>query len=217
MLITFSGLDGAGKSTLIALLRQRLELDGRSVRVLTMYDHVGLYAAVRAVRDRLAGHGAPASTDTDRLGGDLLPGRPASLGLKMLRHPGIKRIVYVFDLLLFVGYRLLLERCLGRVLILDRYFYDSLADVADGRRWVFVKAFLRLLPRPDVAVFVDVPAEVAFARKQEYPLDYLRERRRKYVKIFEWLDQPLIIANVDAQKAADRVYEASMKRSGMAR
>lgn len=135
----------------------------------------------------------------------------------MLRHPGIKRIVYVFDLLLFVGYRLLLERCLGRVLILDRYFYDSLADVADGRRWVFVKAFLRLLPRPDVAVFVDVPAEVAFARKQEYPLDYLRERRRKYVKIFEWLDQPLIIANVDAQKAADRVYEASMKRSGMAR
>ena len=62
MLITFSGLDGAGKSTLIAWLKESLERGNRRVAVFHMNDHVGAYAYLRAVRDRLFG-GPPEDQD----------------------------------------------------------------------------------------------------------------------------------------------------------
>ena len=53
MLITFSGLDGAGKSTLIEWLKTALEEQDRQVAIFHLNDHVGLYAYARFVRDRL--------------------------------------------------------------------------------------------------------------------------------------------------------------------
>src|SRR5918997_7233073 len=55
MLITFSGLDGAGKSTLIERLRKKLEAQDRRGPVFHMYRHVGLYACARFLLSRLAG------------------------------------------------------------------------------------------------------------------------------------------------------------------
>ena len=51
MLITFSGLDGAGKSTLIEWLRVALEAQRHRVAVLHLEHNVGVYATVRRVRD----------------------------------------------------------------------------------------------------------------------------------------------------------------------
>ncbi|HEU5262475.1 MAG TPA: hypothetical protein VFU41_13745, partial [Gemmatimonadales bacterium] len=53
MLITVSGLDGAGKSTLIGGLRAALERHGHTVAVLHMNDDVGVYAYARRARDGL--------------------------------------------------------------------------------------------------------------------------------------------------------------------
>src|SRR5256885_7207293 len=61
MLITFSGLDGAGKSTLIEWLRVALEAQRHRVAVLHLEHNVGVYATVRRVRAgvaRLAPRGA---------------------------------------------------------------------------------------------------------------------------------------------------------------
>ncbi len=55
MLITFSGLDGAGKSTLIEFVSATLEGERRTVCVLHLNDDVGIYAFVRGLRDRLRG------------------------------------------------------------------------------------------------------------------------------------------------------------------
>ena len=49
--VTFSGLDGAGKSTLIGSLKVALESKGLTVRVLTMYDDLSFYAWLRFFRD----------------------------------------------------------------------------------------------------------------------------------------------------------------------
>src|SRR3989440_5359196 len=59
MLITFSGLDGAGKSTLVRWLQQTLERQNRRVGVFHMNDHVGVYAYLRRLRDRLGGAPPP--------------------------------------------------------------------------------------------------------------------------------------------------------------
>ena len=51
LVITFSGLDGAGKSTLIDWLEGELERRHRPVTVLRMADGVGVYAGLRVARD----------------------------------------------------------------------------------------------------------------------------------------------------------------------
>src|SRR2546421_5755999 len=59
MLITFSGLDGAGKSTLVRWLQQTLEREQRRVVVFHMNDHVGVYAYLRRLREQVSGAPPP--------------------------------------------------------------------------------------------------------------------------------------------------------------
>src|SRR5213082_4253239 len=131
MLITFSGLDGAGKSTLVRWLQQTLERQHRRVVVFHMNDHVGVYAYLRRLRNQLGG--APPRNGG---AGALRRVRDALLWGRVLR-----RVIYPLDLLLFLVYRLYHESIRRRVVIMDRYFYDTLVDIADGRHW----GVLRLL------------------------------------------------------------------------
>ena len=217
MLITFSGLDGAGKSTLISYVEELLvELEVKST-VLTMYDHVGLYATIRRLRDTI-------SAATDTASDDGLPAenrrsrhrRGIGHGIvAVVRSRLAKQFVYVIDLLCFLLFRFYTEVVRRRVLILDRYFYDSLADIAKGPlSWIYIRGFLWFTPRPQLALFIDVPAEIAFARKGEYTVEYLRKRRDTYVKIF-LLDrgQVVMLENDDIDTTRARLRELILDRA----
>jgi len=129
-----------------------------------------------------------------------------------VRSPGVKRVVYVADLAVLLACRLVVEGVRRRVLVMDRYFYDSLADVADGRRWAYVRGFLRILPTPDVPVFVDVSPEQAFGRKGEYSIAYLARRRALYRSIFDRVERCLVLKNDDLDLAFRELEEAVMQR-----
>lgn len=233
MLITFSGLDGAGKTTLINMLKGTLEERGCRVVIHTMYDDVSFYSLLRTFRDRaraLLGMGAPngalpmpmtaptvsrpenprdpklAVTDKKSAAGRVL--------YRMVRSRALKRLVLLMDVACLWGYRCVEEKMRGRVLITDRYLYDSLADVADldNRRWGFIRWFLRLVPTPDAPIFVDTPAEQAFARKPEYPLDYLQWRQGAYQRIFQWVHRPIILVNTDLAQTRVHVVTAVFER-----
>ena len=193
MLITFSGLDGAGKSTLIDWLRTRLEAQGHRVAVFHMNDHVGLYAYLRAARDRTVGDSTVRPADTGaRVKPVLRRVRNAIVWNKPLR-----RWIYLLDLGVFFCYRLILEQARDRVLIMDRYFYDTLVDVSDGRRWFWVRLLERLTPTPTVPVFLDIGPEESFRRKGEYSVDYLRRRYHAYRQVFEWVPSVVHVVNDD--------------------
>lgn len=193
MLITFSGLDGAGKSTLIEHLKTSLEQRGRSVTVFHNNDHVGVYAYVRAVRDRLVGPPQPNGQGAKRsgaLGAALKQIRKAILWNKPLR-----RLIYPVDLAAFLFYRLYFEKIRKHVLIMDRYFYDTLVDVADGRHWGWLRLLERLTPTPDMPVFLDITPEESFARKGEYSVPYLQRRATAYRKVFPWVRSAVMLEN----------------------
>jgi len=194
MLITFSGLDGAGKSTLVRWLQQTLEGQNRRVVVFHMNDHVGVYAYLRLLRNQLGG--APPRNGA----GALHRVRNALLWGKLLR-----RMIYPLDLLLFLAYRLYHEFIRRRVVIMDRYFYDTLVDVADGRHWGVLRLLQRLTPTPDVAVLLDVGPEESFARKRDYPVDYLRDRWLAYRTVFPWVRGALVVKNDDLHAAQQTV------------
>jgi thymidylate kinase len=73
----------------------------------------------------------------------------------------------------------------GRVVICDRYTLDSLVHVStrfgEARSWRFERALVRALsPRPLKAYFLDVPAEIAWSRKQEDDPAWLERLAERY-------------------------------------
>jgi hypothetical protein len=197
MLITFSGLDGAGKSTLVRALRQTLEGQNRPVAVFHMNDDVGVYAWLRQLRDRVGGTARQHGDRPRHATGKGMPTALRRLRDAVLWGKTLRRVIYPIDLILFLGYRLYHEGLRGRVLIMDRYFYDTLVDVADGRHWGLLRLFERLTPTPDLAVLLDVGPEESYARKADYPVDYLRQRWLAYHTVFRWVRGALIIRNDD--------------------
>ena len=216
MLITFSGLDGAGKTTLIDSLKAVLEKQNYRVTALTMYGQVSLYGIIRLFRDRVTGtlrRSAPKklrrhqiSANSDFLSNEAIQyGRLQKLIVNIFRRNAIKRCVFVLDLFILLIFRLYLEKLKKHIFILDRYFYDFLADVADGRRWLYIRAFLLVAPTPDIAIFVDVSPDNAFSRKGEYSVEHLAKRRTIYIKIFQWVHNIVFIPNDDLEQTQRRI------------
>lgn len=213
-MITFSGLDGSGKSSVIAWLRAVLEARGQAVTVLHMNDDVGVYALVRGARDRVkrwlrrpvsgpVPPGVPDQRAVRRAGPpagrsrirDLI----GQLRYTLIWNKPVRRGLYLVDLLLFQAQRLWVERLRGHLLIMDRYFYDTLVDLSDGDRAGWTRWLHRLTPTPALPVLLDVTPEDSFARKGEYSIAYLRRRWTAYHDVFSRIDSAVIILNQDLE------------------
>jgi thymidylate kinase len=74
----------------------------------------------------------------------------------------------------------------GRLVIYDRYVYEAglppKPPLLAAKR-VYFGALARLMPRPDAAVVLDVPGDIAYQRKQENPPDELESERRGYAAL----------------------------------
>jgi thymidylate kinase len=217
VLITFSGLDGAGKSTLIDWLRATLESENRSVTVFHMNDHVGVHAYLRQLRDFVTGNAKKlepvAANGWEDLGARQSSASPVSvkrlvrqLRYRLVWNKTFRRLVYPVDLIVFLVYRLYVEKLSKRVLIMDRYFYDTLVDVSTERTRLWTRVLERLTPAPTVAVLLDITPEESYARKAEYSIEYLRRRWVGYERVFRRVPAPVVLPNYDfdASKAALR-------------
>ena len=228
MLITFSGLDGAGKSTLTEWLKETLERQGRRVAVFHMNDHVGAYAYVRTLRNWLfggppRGFAAPGETETPAEPGPAgatggarpsLRERVWRLRIAIVWSKPLRRLLYTLDLLVFWGYRLYLEKGKRQILIMDRYFYDTLVDVSDGRNWFWIRVLQRITPTPEVPVFLDIGPEESFSRKGEYSVPYLQKRWDAYKTVFPWVRSGVTLANGDLNDAKAVLQRVVMERLG---
>jgi thymidylate kinase len=223
-LITFSGLDGAGKSTLIGHLKSVLEQRDRRVTVLHMNDDVGLYAYARGLRDRLVSlvrprRPLPAPAGVVPVSNqDHAAEAPRRRGLLRGLRDGIvwnkplRRFIYLIDLVLFFFYRLYVEKIQKRVFILDRYFYDTLVDVSTGKKSLWVLLLSLITPAPSVAIFLDITPEESYARKGEYTVEYLRRRWVGYHTVFAWVPDAVVLPNNDLDATLRTVERAVLER-----
>ena len=211
MLITFSGLDGAGKSTMIEWLRESLEKRNERVSVFHMYYDVGVLAAFNKLGGKRKARPVEASKRADAPAESKRNGQPKTL-LARARSAvawtkSLRMCVYPLDLLIFLFYRLYIEKVKRKVLIMDRYFYDTLVDVTDGRKGYGVRLLSRLTPTPCVPVLVDISAEEAYARKGEHSVAYLSRRRLSYQKVFPKGRSSVVIAGSDDMERTRRALE----------
>lgn len=217
-LITFSGLDGAGKTTQISLFLEHLERESTSFSKLEMYDDISVAALVRrklASKPPTAAAGsASAQPAADTSNGPRDP-EPLRLDKNRSDLPTVvaRQFVYLLDLQRFLIVRRRHATEPDGVLVMDRYFFDSLANLltASDLAAPYVSLFLKLAPTPRLAVLLDVAPETAFRRKREYPLEYLRQRRSAYHKIFARVETAFVL---DGEQEPEMVHQRLIERAG---
>jgi thymidylate kinase len=207
LLISFSGLDGSGKSTQIENLQERLTLAGLNVKVLAFWDDVVVgkkyrEGFVHKVYQSEKGIGAP--------------GKPVNRRDKNIRAwylTTIRHFLYMLD-------AMNLGRVLRRafksgpnVVIMDRYIYDELANLplqATVAR-AFIKIVRKLAPEPDLAYLLDTDVEAAHARKPEYPVDFMHKCRAAYFRLAQILETQVVIPPLSLSEATEAVVTACDK------
>jgi thymidylate kinase len=190
LVVTFSGIDGAGKSTQIEKLSSYLAQAGIPVHNLTLWDDVALFRSARSNFSRAVLRSDPA---------DGTPGRPVQRKDKNEQTGPLllgRSILYVLDL---ISLRRTVRKArveIGGVIIFDRYIYDQLAALP-MRHWLtraYARVLLRFTPKPDLGYVLDAEPEEARARKPEYPLDFLHRYRDSYLELSQLAHLQLVPA-----------------------
>ncbi len=191
VLITFSGIDGAGKTTQIEMLRTYLTGAGIPFQQLTFWDDVVLFRSARTAFSRtvLQSDGAVGS-----------PQHPANRHDKNAQSWALQIGRSILHLLDIWNLRRVVReaRASGEgVIIFDRYIYDQLAALPMDHPLArtYARVLLGLAPKPDLGYLLDAIPEVARARKPEYPLDFMQKYRNSYLELRKIAGLQLIAAS----------------------
>ena len=206
--VSFSGIDGAGKSTQIAALSSRLNDVGVRVVVVTFWTDVAKLTRIREITGHTLFKG-------DK--GVGTPSRPVNRRDKNVQSWFLTAVRFGFYLLDAVSLRTLTARMLGAdadVVIFDRYLYDELANLSlrNGITRLYVRLLLHLVPQPDICYLLDADPVLARARKPEYPLDFLHGIRACYLELSELVGGMTIIAPQPVQDVERQVLQVALTK-----
>jgi len=204
LLISFSGMDGCGKSTQIDNLRLYLSDRGLSVKVLAFWDDVvvlsrGREGFVRKVYRSEEGIGSP-----DR------PVHRRDKNVRKWYLSLVRHGLYLLDALHLMTVIANARHSHADIIIMDRYIYDEFANLplSNPVTKIFVRMIASLVPHPDIAYLLDAEPEVARARKPEYPVDFLRMNRRAYLSLARMLGRMTVIQPLPLPQATFEVERA---------
>lgn len=188
--ISLLGLDGSGKSSVLKKLATRLGHGRSFAGVHIEHWRPGRIAKNNSTNPIVAPHKK----------------NPRGL-LASLAKLGF----LVADWLIGYWFSLIHLRAKGFLLAFDRHYVDLLVDPRRYRYgaplWV-ARLVGALIPKPDLFILLDLPAEVARSRKPEVPLDEARRLRKRYLNLAQSLpnarvvnaDRPLTEVVVDVEE-----------------
>ena len=191
--VVFLGADGSGKSTIIEKTAAALAPAFRGNKILHLRPAIGVKS----------GGGGPV-TDPH--------GAPPRGPFTSIAKIGYFVIDYAAGWFLTVRPRLVRTN----FVIFDRYYHDLLVDPRryryGGPMWLARWAGL-VVPKPDLWILLDAPAEVLHARKQEVPIEEARRQRQAYLELMARLDDAVVVdASMPLETVAAAVNDAILSR-----
>lgn len=103
----------------------------------------------------------------------------------------------------------------GHLVLFDRYTYDALLPITGSLRWLkrpYFWVLAHLAPRPDLVLVLDLPGEVAFARKGEFSPDGLEAVRQGFLALAPRIGAQVVDASASPEQVRDDVAERIRRR-----
>jgi thymidylate kinase len=206
--VSFSGMDGAGKSTQIQSLRARLIDAGLQVSVVTFWDDVARLTQLREVSGHTLFKGEK---------GVGSPDAPINRRDKNVRSAPMTAVRYFLYLVDAISLRSVVRRALksdADFIIFDRYAYDELANLnlRNPIARAYVRLIMMLVPRPHVSYLLDADPVQARARKPEYPLEFLHFCRASYMTLNDLIGGMTIIPPMPVHDVEREVLQHAIRQ-----
>jgi thymidylate kinase len=210
LLVSFSGIDGAGKTTQIDALINSLREAGLRVRLIAFWDDIATCRRLREILGHAFFRGEV---------GVGAPDKPVHRRDKNIQNPFTVSARMLLCLIDAAGMKFTIAKIRRErdadVIIFDRYLYDQLVNLGIHYRAsrIYTRLLLKMIPHPDVAYLLDADPALARARKPEYPIEFLRNARACYLAISKMAGMNVIHAGTQ-QEVSDNVRRVLANKLG---
>lgn len=172
--VSFSGVDGAGKTTVLRHIKTYLSASGfKTIELRSRPSVLPILSAFRYGK-----------SEAELVAGSRLPrqGKNTSVLGSYLRF-----FYYLFDYIFGQIYIYFRYTKRGYFVIYDRFFYDYIVDPKRANILIndsFVRFFLGFVSEPRLNVFLYAPPDVISARKKELDFDTILMLNERYMALF---------------------------------
>jgi thymidylate kinase len=212
-LICITGIDGAGTSTLARSLAATLEHAG----IKAQYQYGRIVPVISRILMSLGRFFFLRRQDPWKDYASYTVDKKQTMKNPILRLAYVAAVL--FDFFVQIWIRLLPPLIRGQIVVLDRYFYDTVIgdlsvhlELSQQQTVHFIDSMFHFVPVPLFTALLDLPEEVAFLRKTDVPhIDYLRERR----SYFQSLQGRKEVHLLDSEQSQQRLLELLCGISGI--
>ena len=174
-MVTFSGVDGAGKSTIINIVKDNIEKKYRK-EVVVLRHRPGILPILSAIK-----HGR---VKAEKIAGEVLPRKGQN---KSYFSSALRFGYYYLDYLIGQVYVYLKYILRGKIVVYDRYYFDFINDPKRTNILVNKKVATALycfVIKPKLSIFLYADVETILTRKQELNAADIYEMNKNYNSLF---------------------------------
>ena len=182
MFIAFSGLDGSGKTKHIEVLQKNFKVSG--IRTKKIWGRAGSYPIINFILKIIRRVKFNHSVKNNNIKNNL------SDKNNNRRIVFLWSIANVLEMIIFYFIKIKVPLIMGKVIIADRFIYDSMVDLEylsttkTFNRFSY-QILKKLTPQPDIEIFLDADVNTIFSRGVNETERELKEKHKLYKQLLE--------------------------------